>query len=60
MLCVQDDYRVSLKYGIITKDMDPICPLDFCGRFVLPVKDFVGQYVKVRCPATRVGLQRSS
>lgn len=42
----EDDYRVSLKYGIITKDMEPICPLDFCGRFVQPVKDFVGQYVK--------------
>ena len=44
---VQDDYRVNLKYGIITKDMEPICPVDLSGRFDERVADFQGQYVKV-------------
>jgi isoleucyl-tRNA synthetase len=35
-----------LKAGIITKDQEVICPVDSCGCFTLPVKDFVGQYVK--------------
>ena len=43
----QDDYRVNLKYGIITKDMEPICPVDMSGRFDERVSDFKGQYVKV-------------
>ena len=43
----QDDYRISLKYNIITKDMAPICPLDMSGRFIDPVVDFKGQHVKV-------------
>ena len=47
MNILQDDYRVSLAYGIITKDMKPLCPLDLCGRFTEPVEDFKGQYVKV-------------
>lgn len=45
--CLQDDYRISLKYNIITKDMVPICPLDMSGRFVDPVAEFKGQHVKV-------------
>jgi len=42
----EDDYRISLKYNIITKDMSPICPLDMSGRFIDPVVDFKGQHVK--------------
>lgn len=42
----EDDNRVCLAAGVITKDMDPICPLDSIGRFTLPVTDFEGQYVK--------------
>lgn len=42
----EDDYRVCLAAGIITKDMDPICPLDSVGRFVDPVTDYKGQFVK--------------
>nr|XP_042904270.1 isoleucine--tRNA ligase, cytoplasmic isoform X2 [Parasteatoda tepidariorum]XP_042904276.1 isoleucine--tRNA ligase, cytoplasmic isoform X2 [Parasteatoda tepidariorum] len=42
----EDDYRICLKYGIITKDQEIICPLDFSGKFVDPVTDFKDQYVK--------------
>ncbi|CAH0562644.1 unnamed protein product [Brassicogethes aeneus] len=42
----EDDYRVCLANGVITKDQDPICPLDASGKFVAPVSDFLGQYVK--------------
>ena len=46
-LCFKDDYRISLRYEIITKDMEPLCPVDMSGRFTDPVSDFKGQYVKV-------------
>lgn len=42
----EDDYRVCLAAGIVTRDQDIICPVDASGRFVTPVKDFEGQYVK--------------
>lgn len=42
----EDDYRVCLNAGVISKDMDPICPIDSVGRFLDPVVDFKGQYVK--------------
>ncbi|XP_034833516.1 isoleucine--tRNA ligase, cytoplasmic [Maniola hyperantus] len=42
----EDDYRVCLAAGIVTRDQDIICPVDASGRFVAPVKDFEGQYVK--------------
>ena len=45
--CFQDDYRVCLKYNIISKDMDPICPVDMSGRFTEEVTHFKNQYVKV-------------
>lgn len=32
--------------GIVAEDTPPICPVDAKGRFVMPVEDFVGQYVK--------------
>lgn len=43
----EDDYRVCLAAGVITRDQDIICPVDESGKFVLPVNDFLGQYVKV-------------
>lgn len=43
----EEDYRVCLAYGIITKDMDILCPVDPSGCFTDPVSDFLGQYVKV-------------
>ncbi|KAG8188170.1 hypothetical protein JTE90_019449 [Oedothorax gibbosus] len=42
----EDDYRICLANGVITKDQDMICPVDFSGKFVDPVKEFKGQYVK--------------
>ncbi len=45
---LQDDYRCNLKYGIIEKDMDPVCPLDMAGRFTADVADFKGLHVKVQ------------
>ncbi|KAJ8957846.1 hypothetical protein NQ318_001842 [Aromia moschata] len=42
----EDDNRVCLAAGVITKDQDPICPVDASGFFVKPVVDFEGQYVK--------------
>lgn len=42
----EDDYRVCLNNGIITKEQEPICPVDASGRFVEPVVDFMGMHVK--------------
>lgn len=42
----EDDYRVCLLGGLITKTSPVICPVDDSGRFTEPVTDFVGQYVK--------------
>ncbi|XP_034949220.1 isoleucine--tRNA ligase, cytoplasmic [Chelonus insularis] len=42
----EDDYRCCLEAGIITRDQEAICPVDSCGKFTEPVKDFVGMYVK--------------
>ncbi|KFM74142.1 Isoleucine--tRNA ligase, cytoplasmic, partial [Stegodyphus mimosarum] len=42
----EDDYRVCLANGVITKDQEMICPLDFSGKFTDPVTDFKNQYVK--------------
>jgi len=44
----EDDYRVSKKYGLITDDRAPPCPVDERGIYTSEVKDYVGQYVKVR------------
>lgn len=38
---------MCLAAGIITRDQDIICPVDESGRFLPPVSDFQGQYVKV-------------
>ncbi|XP_032667163.1 isoleucine--tRNA ligase, cytoplasmic [Odontomachus brunneus] len=42
----EDDYRCCLQAGVITKDQEIVCPVDSCGRFVEPVRDFLGKYVK--------------
>lgn len=42
----EDDFRICLANGIITRDQDPICPVDGSGKFVLPVEHFKGEYVK--------------
>lgn len=42
----EDDYRVCLAAGIITRDQEPVCPIDPSGRLTKPVVDFEGQYFK--------------
>lgn len=42
----EDDNRVCLANGIIKKDGDTVCPIDEKGRFIEPVNEFVGQYIK--------------
>jgi len=42
----EDDNRVCKAHGVITPDGEVVCPLDGVGRFVDPVTDFKGQYVK--------------
>ncbi|CAB0019540.1 unnamed protein product [Nesidiocoris tenuis] len=46
----EDDYRVCLNNNLITKDQEPICPVDNSGKFVSPVEDFKGLYVKEADP----------
>lgn len=42
----EDDYRVCLKHNIVDKGEGLPCPLNDDGKFVEPVTDFAGQYVK--------------
>ncbi|XP_014785277.1 isoleucine--tRNA ligase, cytoplasmic [Octopus bimaculoides] len=42
----EDDYRVCSSYGLITKDMPSICPVDACGQFTSEVTDYKGIYIK--------------
>ncbi|KAK6635684.1 hypothetical protein RUM44_000938 [Polyplax serrata] len=42
----EDDYRVCLAEGIISRDQKIVCPVDDSGRFVKPVVDFEGDHVK--------------
>ncbi|RZF34931.1 hypothetical protein LSTR_LSTR011425 [Laodelphax striatellus] len=42
----EDDYRVCLQNGVVTRGQDIICPVDASGRFTAPVADFQGMYVK--------------
>uniref|UniRef100_A0A8D8XG24 Isoleucine--tRNA ligase, cytoplasmic n=3 Tax=Cacopsylla melanoneura TaxID=428564 RepID=A0A8D8XG24_9HEMI len=42
----EDDYRVCLSGGVITRDQEIVCPVDASGRFTEPVTDFLGLYVK--------------
>mmetsp|Transcript_39469 Transcript_39469/g.156718 ORF Transcript_39469/g.156718 Transcript_39469/m.156718 type:complete len:1155 (-) Transcript_39469:451-3915(-) len=41
----EDDYRVCVAVGAVDKSQLP-CPVDESGRFLEPVHDFVGVYVK--------------
>lgn len=42
----EEDYNVCLRNGVIGKESPVVCPVDAVGRFVEPVHDFCGQYVK--------------
>ncbi|XP_024884154.1 isoleucine--tRNA ligase, cytoplasmic [Temnothorax curvispinosus] len=42
----EDDFRCCLEAGIISKDQEVVCPVDSCGCFTEPVRDFLGKYVK--------------
>ena len=43
----EDDNRVCLREGIVKRgDQEIVLPLDEVGKFVDPVTDFKGQYVK--------------
>ncbi|XP_046853960.1 isoleucine--tRNA ligase, cytoplasmic-like [Xenia sp. Carnegie-2017] len=42
----EDDYRVSLAHGVITKDGKIPCPVDSKGHFTEEVTDFKGIHVK--------------
>ncbi|KAM7534597.1 hypothetical protein Aperf_G00000105242 [Anoplocephala perfoliata] len=42
----EDDYRICLREGIVSREMAPVCPVDVKGRFTSEVTDFAGQYVK--------------
>mmetsp|Transcript_24348 Transcript_24348/g.35710 ORF Transcript_24348/g.35710 Transcript_24348/m.35710 type:complete len:1186 (+) Transcript_24348:56-3613(+) len=42
----EDDYRVCIAHGIVSKGEDLPCPVDANGRFTSDVTDFVGRYVK--------------
>ncbi|XP_022651088.1 isoleucine--tRNA ligase, cytoplasmic-like isoform X1 [Varroa destructor] len=44
--CGEDDFRICLSNGVITKNQEIVCPLDPSGHFVDPVVDFKGMYVK--------------
>jgi isoleucyl-tRNA synthetase len=42
----EDDFRVCLKFGIITKDGEIPCPVDSNGLFTDPVEPVKGMHVK--------------
>ena len=42
----EDDYRVCIANGIVSKGEDLPCPVDSNGRFSAEVPDFVGRHVK--------------
>lgn len=42
----EDDFRINLAYGIISRDQEPVCPVDDAGRFKAPVSHFQGVHVK--------------
>ena len=48
----QDDYNVTLANGIITKEMNVVCPVDASGCFTEEVPDFKGMHVKVSTDQT--------
>lgn len=42
----EDDFRVCLEAGVISRDQEMICPVDDSGRFTKPVVDFLNEHVK--------------
>jgi isoleucyl-tRNA synthetase len=42
----EDDYRVCLNHGVISKGEDIPCPVDSNGRFTEPVSPHKGEHVK--------------
>lgn len=44
----EDDNRIAIANGIITREEQPPCPIDDAGRFTEVVPEFQGVYVKVR------------
>merc|ERR1719376_570175 len=46
----EDDFRVCLRYGIISKDSEPVCPVDDAGRFTSVVTHFAGTHVNEADP----------
>ena len=42
----EDDYRVCLLHGIVSKGEDLPCPVDANGRFTSDVPEFKGTYVR--------------
>lgn len=43
----EDDARVALENGVVTREEMPPCPVDEVGRFTKEVSDFEGMYIKV-------------
>lgn len=41
-----DDYRIAIANGIVTREVPPPCPLDESGRFTAEVADYQGINVK--------------
>jgi isoleucyl-tRNA synthetase len=59
----EDDYRVCLEAGVISKGMGIPCPVDDDGLFTSPVEDFKGLHVKgveTKDPVTGKGNQDST
>ncbi len=46
----EDDYRVCMAAGVITKGTDVPCPVDSSGQFTSPITDFCGRYIKEADP----------
>ena len=42
----EDDFRIAVDNKIVSGEGDMACPIDATGRFILPVKDYIGQNVK--------------
>ncbi len=42
----EDDYRVCMAAGVISKGIDVPCPVDSSGLFTSPITDFTGRYIK--------------
>ena len=42
----EDDYRIAIRFGIVSEGELPPCPLDESGRFTSQVPPYEGQYLK--------------